>query len=86
VLGADGSLSIEPVEQVSKVVGVIELKANLRYVVHQRWPVRDRIDNRPQAPFLALQYGKFGWTKVANFAGFAPSNARIRPELPPPTG
>jgi len=38
VLGADGSLSIEPIEQVSKVVGVIESKVNLRYVVHQRWP------------------------------------------------
>ena len=42
MLGADGSLSIEPVEQVGKVVGVIEFKVNLRYVVHQRWPERDR--------------------------------------------
>jgi hypothetical protein len=28
VLGADGSLSIEPIEQVSKVVGVIESKVS----------------------------------------------------------
>src|ERR1700730_19047302 len=53
MLGADGSLSIEPVEQVSKVVGVIESKVNLRYIVHQRWPVRDSIDN---CPHVATRY------------------------------
>jgi hypothetical protein len=53
VLGADGSLSIEPIEQVGKVVGVIEFKVNLRYVVHQRWPERDRIDN---CPHVATRY------------------------------
>jgi hypothetical protein len=34
VLGADRSLSIEPVEQVGKVVGVIEVKVDLWYVIH----------------------------------------------------
>jgi hypothetical protein len=43
-----GSLSIEPVKQVGKVVGVIEIKADLFHVVHQRRPVRDRINNCPQ--------------------------------------
>jgi hypothetical protein len=33
VLGADRGLSIKPVEQVGKVVSVIEVKVNLRHVV-----------------------------------------------------
>jgi hypothetical protein len=48
MLSADESLSIEPVEQVGKVVGVIEIKVDLFHVVHQRRPVRDRINNCPQ--------------------------------------
>ena len=44
MLGAGGSLSIEPVEQVGKIVSVIKIKADLFHVVHQRRPVRDRIN------------------------------------------
>jgi hypothetical protein len=48
VFVTSGSLSIEPVEQVSKIVSVIKIKVNLFHVVHQRGPVRDRINNCPQ--------------------------------------
>src|ERR1700720_1568525 len=48
VLGADRSLSIKPVEQVGKIVSVIKIEVDLGYIVHQRWPVRDSINNCPQ--------------------------------------
>lgn len=48
MLGANGSLSIKPVKQVGKVVSVIEIEVDLRYVVHQRRLACDRIDNCPR--------------------------------------
>ena len=48
VLSACGSFSIEPVEQVGKIVSVIKIEVDLGYIVHQRRPARDRIENCPR--------------------------------------
>jgi hypothetical protein len=48
VLVTRGSLAIQPVEKIGKIVSIIKLKIDLRYAVHYCRLAHDRIDDCPQ--------------------------------------